>query len=451
MDNAIFHSIKFYIDKDLIQGISSEYVIKCLKGYVTACNRILSKSTNRIFVYGSYESVESDFKCCDNVGSTYWTTSNYDIDIRIYKRGNVNVLAGAYATTDSQSRKSVIDYVVWDEMYDYDSIKDEPGSIVVGPGKEIVTPYWYQIFVIVHEFGHICGCGMGEYYSIRNIIDKFGRNCDANWFNRHPDILYDPMYRSSDPTKMQFGIYNSAIINSGKYRAGVNSVPICPSDRIIVKILNLEINSTEVYSTNITTTPPYKILYVEKYGYKPLSIVITTFDLEYAYLISEYFTIEVTLEKEEIIAPLTQSIVNPITQSVVTQSVVIPPPITQSVNTGSNVTLKPCHFNCCSYPLVIINRSIASKWVQCPKCGARGPKTSIEDSDNVVALKWNSLRRGTIEIRDGVFYIEPTEDYKTILVFTNSESVPYNLKVGNHTQVIKDKGIQVTKLFTEVD
>jgi hypothetical protein len=119
----------------------------------------------------------------------------------------------------------------WTQIYD-------PSTLVSGSTE--LDEYWKQITAVIHEFEHVFGAGMGEYYSARDFDDLTGVAplYDVDYFNAadpfwatHSDFWPDPLlrnnwnnYRIGNPTDLpalldsvHFSSTSRGIIN-GCYR-----------------------------------------------------------------------------------------------------------------------------------------------------------------------------------------------------------------------------------------
>lgn len=119
--------------------------------------------------------------------------------------------------------------------------------------------YNNHIYVLLHEYAHNFGCGIGEYYRTAIIPDRTGEmpilnvstldNRDRYWALRG-DFLQDPLLRNqSSLSKYQFSSLTSTVVNSGKYR--ISSNPIEISDYNDVSVIVVDKNEKRINGARV--------------------------------------------------------------------------------------------------------------------------------------------------------------------------------------------------------
>lgn len=241
------------------------------------------------------------------------------------------------------------------------AIRRDGGGLVWLKTPRLIKPddseaYWQQIFVLLHELGHVWGCGLSEFYSLVNVRDTTGvepiRNIDGRvvypfWPNKHKnyfwdkrmDWYFDPMNvsgwgilffnRDGALRETEFSALNAKII-SGNYRISqyppplpdLSRVPIVVKDvagepinnaKILVFGLSTGNNqySYEIFrstenpgavffpwrrgmtnSSDIIPGENLRIIKVFKEGYEPFVEWLSLFDAQEAALFGRWFGVE---------------------------------------------------------------------------------------------------------------------------------------------------------------
>jgi hypothetical protein len=108
--------------------------------------------------------------------------------------------------------------------------------------------YDIQLYVLLHEYAHNFGAGIGEYYRTALIPDKTGTDPyltvstldpDCRYWSKRQDFLIDPLLRNTSPwTAMKFSELTATIIDSGKYRISSFPVKVTPENDVLVKVFD---------------------------------------------------------------------------------------------------------------------------------------------------------------------------------------------------------------------
>lgn len=198
------HNICFKIH----ESYNSIYLESFCKELVNQLNSIFSKTTNRRFKYETFELV-NDYPTS---GTSSFELKPYGFKIVVYIVPIVNSYEEGTCLIQGDDIIVICNTV---------SISEKPTRS--------------QIHTICHEIAHGFGVALGEYYSIKLLIDFTGVEPeykvsniflkDNYWHTpEHQDWLEDPML-SSDTTNPKFCWLSSYRISSGKHRTGEPLLP----------------------------------------------------------------------------------------------------------------------------------------------------------------------------------------------------------------------------------
>jgi len=228
--------LKFYLDPALDTDIN--FTKRMLVEYVHDMNYILSKNTDRklefnpetgIILTKTKPQTDSATPPLPDDGYEVWahvSLSNYAPTgfLRSYGgRGGMDV-SGAAVLADLK----------WAKIHNVPKLVENTRDM---------EDYWIQINNMIHELEHSCGAGIGEYYSLSQVIDTTGvspqvninafNTTDSYWASK-ADFMADPLLwniygnarfgnprsRSSLLQAVKFSELSAKVCN-GKYRNGV--------------------------------------------------------------------------------------------------------------------------------------------------------------------------------------------------------------------------------------
>jgi hypothetical protein len=215
---------KFYLDPALVPDMGFAKMV--LPKYVLDMNAILAKNTNKQFVFDPETGIILT-SVRPQTGSAPSPLPTAGFEIWAYAKPATNSLSwGGYASLDV-SGAGVLSDLNWTRLYDPDNL-----------AAADVLDYTLQINNMLHEFAHVFGAGIGEYYNLAAIKDLTGVSplMDINLYNSgdlfwsdKPDFMSDPLLRltradsrSSYLAAVRYSNLTAAII-SGQYRNGIPS------------------------------------------------------------------------------------------------------------------------------------------------------------------------------------------------------------------------------------
>lgn len=244
--------VVYFIDNRL----NTENVVAKLDNYTAILNYILSKNTNKQFRNAGVYLKSGRFW---SEGVTSLPRYNYqvwvDLDYTDYPFTH-----NGYLSWD-QSGAAVLADIKCPTIYDPFNTSN-------------IRDFWQQITTILHEYAHVFGGGIGEYYSLINVPDRTGvfpthnlsmyNTLDTYWGNKY-DFIYDPLtwnvYGKSvvgSPTTL-FGVLvntrysnlTAAQINFNYRYPFVNPAAASKFVININKVANIKVWSVDQYSSNL--------------------------------------------------------------------------------------------------------------------------------------------------------------------------------------------------------
>ena len=240
-----------------------------LPKYVEDMNTILAKNTNRRLVFNPETGIIlTNTQPHSNQAVSPLPVENFEI-LAYAVPGNNTVSYGGYAGVDV-SGAGVLAGLKWTRLYDPDSI--------ITPNE--LTDYWTQINNMLHEFAHVFGAGIGEYYKLSSIQDTTGVSpfLDINvldpkdpFWSDKPDFMADPLLRNAVQTKglehlssrealLTFVKYSdlTATLISGNYR---NTAPMVDLQHITLSVVTdsgAPINAANIKIWSVIGNAPYQ-------------------------------------------------------------------------------------------------------------------------------------------------------------------------------------------------
>lgn len=217
------HNVCFKIH----ESYNSIYLESFCKNIVSKLNYIFSKTTNRRFKYEMFELTINH----PTSGTSSFELKPYGFRIIIY----------IVPRTGPVEEGSCL-------------IQGDDIIVICNTNSVFETPTRSQLHIICHEIAHGFGVALGEYYSIKLLIDFTGVSPeykvsniflkDNYWHTaEHLNWLEDPML-SSDTTDPKFCWLSSYKISSGKYRNGFPLLPDLFNVRIKILVDNKPIDSS---------------------------------------------------------------------------------------------------------------------------------------------------------------------------------------------------------------
>lgn len=177
----------FYVDNRFLYTQSRQEIVNNLSNYIIHLNKILAKTTNKHFTFEKLVFKKHGLRISSNY-STYFPTDHYELWVDIDK-SEYPFSYGGYFSYNTGG-EAVLAGLSWCKFYDKPKNNYE------------TRDYWGQITVLLHEYAHVFGAGIGEYYSLINIPDRTGElsihnlditdQSDAFWKNKR-DFINDPL------------------------------------------------------------------------------------------------------------------------------------------------------------------------------------------------------------------------------------------------------------------
>jgi hypothetical protein len=278
-----YHRLKYYLYPNLVDGLTTEELNDRLTLYTEDLNTIFSQTNRRFLFDPATDIIITDTQPFQPYGTPPFPTSGFEVWINAqlsdYNPDDHLHSYGGNGGFDGITGAGVAYNLRWDAVHDRSTLVD---------GSRDLEEYWIQIDHIAHEFAHVFGAGVSEYYSLAQVNDMTGFSPiqNINSFNtndpywlEHPDYLTDPLLgniwnRASvgSPTSytdlmniIHFAEVTVAVINS-PCRAGNSSclqttVPDLnnPTVRIVDALTGEPISGTQVNVWNVRSGSPYTV------------------------------------------------------------------------------------------------------------------------------------------------------------------------------------------------
>ena len=271
--NAIkTHVFKFYLDPLLVTDL--DFVKESLVKYIQDINFVLAKNTNRQLSFDPETGVViTDKKPHDGKGNNL-PSQGYEVWAHVTFSDH-SYSYGGYVSFNANG-EAVLAGLNWEKVYNPDQLEEN---------SDEMRDYWIQIDHMLHEFAHIFGAGMSEYYSLATVDDTTGvepmlniRLSDSNdtYWKYKDDYFTDPLLHNiygntnlGSPTDrtallqtIQFSSLTAAII-SGDYRYPSLTPPFPDIKKIIMRVLEKDtlspIPDARVMIWKIKSVPPYEV------------------------------------------------------------------------------------------------------------------------------------------------------------------------------------------------
>ena len=159
------HDLRFFLSPDLVGGMDPDELKSRMVQYAGDINLVFGKQTNRLFLFDP------------DTGITVTDTQPHTGSAGVLPEEGYELWAHAVLTDNPTygtygghmsydiSGAGVAAGLKWDAIHN-------PSTLVAG--TEGVEQYWRQIDHVVHEFEHVFGAGIGEYYSLASVDDMTG-------------------------------------------------------------------------------------------------------------------------------------------------------------------------------------------------------------------------------------------------------------------------------------
>jgi len=202
------HRLRFFLHPDLVAGLSTQDLEVRLSQYAADLQTIWHRESLRRLVFNPSTDI-SIVTASPFSGYYYPPAPEYGFELWAYadwSNGSIYGSNGGYASADTSGAGGAAG-MHWIQIYD-------PSTLA--PGSTELYEYWKQIDTTIHEFEHVFGAGMGEYYTFTGFDDLTGvapfydvdyfAPADPFW-SAHPDFWGDPLlryawdnYRIGNPT-----------------------------------------------------------------------------------------------------------------------------------------------------------------------------------------------------------------------------------------------------------
>jgi hypothetical protein len=192
------HRLRFFLHPDLVAGLSTQDLQTRLSQYAADLQTIWHRESLRRLTFNPATDI-SILSVSPFSGNAYPPLPEFGFELWAHadsSNGSIYGSNGGFAGLDVSGAGGA-DGMHWTQIYD-------PSALA--PGSTELYEYWKQINAITHEFEHVFGAGMGEYYSFTGFDDLTGvapfydvdyfAPADPFW-NAHPDFWGDPLLRTA--------------------------------------------------------------------------------------------------------------------------------------------------------------------------------------------------------------------------------------------------------------
>jgi hypothetical protein len=191
------HRLRLFLHPDLVAGLSTADLQARLSQYAADLQTIWQRESNRRFTFNPATDI-SIVSVSPFSHNAFPPVPEFNFEVWAYadsSNGSIYGSNGGYAAMDVGGAGGA-DGMHWTQIYD-------PSTLA--PDSTELREYWKQINAMTHEFEHVFGAGLGEYYSA-NFSDNTGlaplysvdyfTPADPFW-NSHSDFWPDPLLRSA--------------------------------------------------------------------------------------------------------------------------------------------------------------------------------------------------------------------------------------------------------------
>ena len=188
------HRLRFFLHPSLVAGVSTQDLQTRLSQYVADLQTIWHRESLRRLTFNPATDI-SIVSSSPFSGSCPPPLPEYGFEVWAYadwSNGSIYGSYGGYASLDTTGAGGAAG-MHWTQIYD-------PSTLAAGSTE--LYEYWKQINAITHEFEHVFGGGLGEYYSAGSFDDGTGLAplYDVDYFtpadpfwNAHTDFWSDPL------------------------------------------------------------------------------------------------------------------------------------------------------------------------------------------------------------------------------------------------------------------
>jgi hypothetical protein len=199
---TINHRFRFFLHPDLVGSLTTAELQSRLAMYVEDLNLIFGKNTIRRFLFdpGTDITITDTMPEANYYGGGELPETNYEIWALVNPAASTpyTFSHGGYMGFSTNGAGAAVG-LYWDAVHNRNAL------IHAAPDDWDLWNYWRQLDTLAHEFGHVFGAGVGEYYSLRSVPDTtglaprqdifypdYGPTTDPYW-SQHPDYWRDPM------------------------------------------------------------------------------------------------------------------------------------------------------------------------------------------------------------------------------------------------------------------
>ncbi len=248
---TVTHTLKFYIHPDLVPDMNFAKAV--LPKYVSDMNYILAKNTTRQFTFDPETGITLTSTQPHTGSAGVLPTTGFEVWSHVNKTAIGETTSNSGFFSFDVSGAAVLAGMKWLQLYDRD---------VLVTNTPQLQDYWTQVYIMLHELGHVFCVAIGEYYNLATVNDTTGvppllnvnlanYPSDAFWSDK-PDWIADPMLRivygqsgfGSPPRSYQlvmsltkFSNLSAAIL-SGNYRMPSVQPPTVDLQNITIKVVD---------------------------------------------------------------------------------------------------------------------------------------------------------------------------------------------------------------------
>jgi hypothetical protein len=252
------HRLRFFLHADLVGGLSTEDLQARLAQYATHLQTIWHRESLRRLTFNPATDITIVSTDPFSLSATP-PLPEYGFELWVHAKfanGSIYGSHGGDAVLDSSGAGGA-DGLYWTEVYD-------PSTLA--PNSTELSEYWKQIDAVTHEFEHVFGAGLGEYYNSGDFDDASGIaplysidffTPEDPFWNSHSDFWGDPLlrgaydnYRLGNPNALpalldavHFSATSRGIVN-GCYRnadgpfAGITRTALPDLSRIQIRVVD---------------------------------------------------------------------------------------------------------------------------------------------------------------------------------------------------------------------
>lgn len=232
--NPVHHRFRVFLHPELAEGFERRRLDFLLSCYVQDLNTIFSKNTCRRFDFDPAVDLEvTDAPPAFGYYPGDLPEGNYDLWAIVSPASQSSVpYSHGGNMSFSEDGSGVAAGLYWDAVHDRTALSNSP------PDDWALWNYWRQIHNLAHEFGHVFGAAVGEYYTLRYVQDTTGEpplqdlqyygtsGTEGPYWSEHVDYWTDPMLMWTPYLSwgeliggVRFSQVSTAMINAG-YRRG---------------------------------------------------------------------------------------------------------------------------------------------------------------------------------------------------------------------------------------